>query len=169
IDDLLIQFPTIALLPGIHKITVIFYKGRTVAATDTVNIYIDNHLPGVNIESIKHGRSEVSACAIETIGPAPDGLNFRITAHDPQGNLRAIQFRATYGENQATGIFSESYDLSKGNWAGHTNLLIPSSGNWRPPQTCAYSFVLTAWARTTNGYGYIGHNSTHRNLTLLLK
>ncbi|WP_026947470.1 hypothetical protein [Algoriphagus marincola] len=169
IDDLLIQFPTIALLPGIHKITVIFYKGRTVAATDTVNIYIDNHLPGVNIESIKHGRSEVSACAIETIGPAPDGLNFRITAHDPQGNLRAIQFRATYGENQATGIFSESYGLSKGNWAGHTNLLIPSSGNWRPPQTCAYSFVLTAWARTTNGYGYIGHNSTHRNLTLLLK
>ncbi|MDN3203194.1 hypothetical protein [Algoriphagus sediminis] len=169
IDDLLIQFPTTALLPGKYKITVRFYKGRVVTATDSVIIYIDNHVPDVNIESIRHGNNEVSACAIENIGPSPDGIKFKITANDSEGNLRSVSFRATYGNSQATSIYSEGYDLSKGNWAGFSNKNVPATGNWRPPQSCAYSFVLTAWARTTNGYGYKGHNSTFRNLTLLLE
>jgi len=37
-----------------------------------------------------------------------------------------------------------------------------------PPITCAYSFVIAAYARTTNGYSYIGYVSYFRNLTLLL-
>ncbi|WP_026953393.1 hypothetical protein [Algoriphagus mannitolivorans] len=172
IDDLLIQFPTTALLPGLYQIKVIFYK--RVGAVDvpdanqTLGLFIDNSLPAVNIDSIKHGRTEVSACAIETIGAAPDGLNFRISANDPEGNLLGINFYATYGAGQSVGIFSEGYTPAKGNWGGYTNHLVPASGNWRPPQSCAYSFVLTASARTTNGYNYIGHNSIHRNLTLLL-
>lgn len=170
IDDLLIQFPTTALLPGLYSIRVTFYVGSSsaVAASQVLKLYIDNQVPSTIIESVKHGSSEVSACAIERIGPAPDGVNFKITAHDPEGNLRAVSFRATYGDGLATTIYSENYNPSSGLWQGFTNLQVPSSGNWRPPQTCAYSFVLTAWARTTNGYGYIGHNSTHRNLTLLL-
>jgi hypothetical protein len=172
IDDLLIQFPTSALLPGLYQIKVTFYK-RVLAvevpdATQTLGLYIDNHLPAINIDSIKHGASEVSACAIETIGAAPDGLKFKVTGHDPEGNLRQVSFAATYGSGLSTGIYSEAYDLSKGNWQGFIAKTIPESGNWRPPQSCAYSFIVTAWARTTNGYGYIGHISTHRNLTLLL-
>lgn len=171
IDDLLIQFPTTALLPGLYRIKVTFFVGSSttsVAATQELRMYIDNQVPSAIIESVKHGSSEVSACAIETIAAAPDGVNFRITAHDPEGNLRAVSFRATYGSGLATSIYSESYSSSSGLWQGFTNKLIPATGNWRPPQSCAYSFVLTAWARTTNGYSYIGHNSTHRNLTLLL-
>ncbi|WP_373399551.1 hypothetical protein V8V91_07560 [Algoriphagus halophilus] len=171
IDDLLIQFPTTALLPGLYKIRVTFYVGSSytsVAAQQELRLYIDNHVPATNIESIKHGSSEVSACAIESIGAAPDGLNFRITANDPEGNLRGVSFYATYGAGLSTSIYSEGYSLSKGNWTGFTNKLVPASGNWRPPQSCAYSFILVATARTTNGYSYIGKNTIHRNLTLLL-
>ncbi len=171
IDDLLIQFPTTALLPGIYRIKVTFLVGSSTtdeAAVQELKLYIDNHVPSTIIESVKHGRSEVSACAIETIGAAPDGLNFRITANDPEGNLRAVSFYATYGAGLSTSIYSENYASAMGNWAGFTNKLIPASSNWRPPQSCAYSFVLVASARTTNGYNWIGQNSTHRNLTLLL-
>jgi hypothetical protein len=73
-----------------------------------------------------------------------------------------------YGEGQSVGVFSESYILSMGNWAGFVNRSIPSTGSWRPPQSCAKSFVLVALARTTNGYNWIGNNQKHRNLTLLL-
>ncbi|SFT37756.1 hypothetical protein SAMN04489724_0487 [Algoriphagus locisalis] len=170
IDDLLIQFPTSGLLPGIYAVKVTFFIGTSYTALDTqvLKLYIDNHLPAAIIESVKHGRSEVSACAIETIGAAPDGLNFRITANDPEGNLRAVNFYATYGDGLSTSIFSEGYSTAKGDWQGFVNKLIPASSNWRPPQSCAYSFVLTASARTTDGYKWIGKNPTHRNLTLLL-
>lgn len=174
IDNLLIQFPTTALLPGLYEVAVVFYKRvgfvdlPDPTASQTIQLYIDNHLPEVNIESIKHGTTEVSACAIETIGNAPDGINFRITAFDPQGNLLGVSFYANYGAGQSAAIFSESYEPSKGNWQGFSDQLIPASGNWRPPQSCAYSFIVSATARTTNGYGYIGRVSNHRNLTLLL-
>ncbi|MDG1276027.1 MAG: hypothetical protein P8O16_02020 [Algoriphagus sp.] len=172
IDDLLIQFPTTALLPGLYQIKVTFYKrvGFIDQPQDsqTIRLLIDNHLPSTIIESIRHGSNEVSACAIENIGAAPDGLNFRLTANDPEGNLRAVSFYATYGDNQSATIFNETYTPSMGNWQGFVNRSIPPTGNWRPPQSCAYSFVLVAWARTTNGYNWVGKNPTHRNLTLLL-
>jgi hypothetical protein len=172
IDDLLIQFPTKALLPGLYQIKVTFYKRvRFVDQpqdSQTIKLFIDNHVPATIIESIRHGSSEVSACAIETIGAAPDGLNFRITADDPEGNLRGVNFYATYGEGQSIRIFNESHTSHPGNWGGFANRSVPSTGNWRPPQSCAYSFVLEATARTTDGYRWVGQNHTHRNLTLLL-
>jgi hypothetical protein len=55
------------------------------------------------------------------------------------------------------------------NWAGVQNFAVPTvPANWRPPIQCAYSFIIQASARTTNGYGYIGHSTYHRNLTLLV-
>lgn len=171
IDDLLVQFPTTALLPGLYKIKVTFFVGSsttTVAAVQELRLFIDNHLPSTRIESVKHGSNEVSACAIETIGAAPDGVSFRITANDPEGNLRSVNFYATYGDGLSTSVYTENYTPAKGNWAGFVNKLVPASGNWRPPQSCAYSFVLSVYARTTNGYAWVGQNSTHRNLTLLV-
>ncbi|WP_339753264.1 hypothetical protein [Algoriphagus aquimarinus] len=171
IDDLLIQFPTTALLPGLYRIQVTFFVGSSttdIAAIQELRLFIDNHVPSTIIESVKHGSNEVSACAIETIGAAPDGLNFRITANDPEGNLRGVSFYATYGAGLSTPIYAENYLPAKGDWEGFVNKLIPESGNWRPPQSCAYSFVLSVSARTTNGYSWVGQNNTHRNLTLLV-
>jgi len=172
IDDLLIQFPTTALLPGLYEVKVTFYQrigfSDVALESQTLQLFIDNHVPATIIESIRHGSTEVSACAIENIGVAPDGLNFRISANDPEGNLRGVSFYATYGEGQSVGVFSENYSPTMGNWEGFVNRSVPPTGNWRPPQSCAYSFILVATARTTNGYGWVGRNQTHRNLTLLL-
>lgn len=170
IDDLLIQFPTGFIPAGLATLRIRFYNtvgtGSSNSDQEDLTLFIDNHLPSAIIENVLHNNAEIGACAIENIGPAPDGLRFRITAHDPEGNLLNVHFRANYGENQSSNIFSEGYTASKGNWKGFTNKLLP--GTWRPPVTCAYSFILTAHARTTNGYSYIGRSTYHRNLTLLL-
>lgn len=170
IDDLLIQFPTTGLLPGLYSVKVTFYIGTSYTEIDSqvVKMFIDNHVPSAIIESVRHGGNEVSACAIETIGAAPDGVNFRITANDPEGNLRSVNFYSTYGDGLSSSVYSAGYTPAMGNWTGFVNKLIPASGNWRPPQSCAYSFVLSVSARTTNGYSWVGYNNTHRNLTLLL-
>lgn len=169
IDDLLIQFPSYGMTPGKHRFEVEFYQadGVTVvpAVEQPLELFIDNTLPVVKIDSITHGGAEVTACAIEHIGAAPDGVGFRITAHDPEGNLLAWSFAASYGESQGVAIANQSYDGSVLDWSGVVNHAVPSSP-WRPPTSCAYSFVVTALARTTNGYGHIGHSSYHRNVTL---
>lgn len=176
IDDLLIQFSTYGMDTGLHRFKVEFYKADGVtpvaSAPQVLSLYIDNNVPHVNINSIKHGATEVTACAIEKIGPDTDGLTFNVTANDPEGNLRAWSFSATYGENQSVAIYSQNYDTAVPpgiNWAGVQNFAVPATpANWRPPIQCAYSFIIQAWARTTNGYGYIGHSTYHRNLTLLV-
>lgn len=176
IDDLLAQFSSYGMATGLHSFRVEFFKANgstpVPSAAQTLSLYIDNHLPQVNIDSIQHGNNEVTACAIEKIGPAPDGITFRITAHDPEGNLRAFDLRANYGENQSTHIYSENYNSAVpagADWNGVTDFLVPTNPSpWRPPMQCAYSFRVRAWARTTNGYGYIGSTSYFRTLTLLV-
>ncbi|HEX6428698.1 MAG TPA: hypothetical protein VF008_13475 [Niastella sp.] len=176
IDDLLIQFSTLGMDTGLHRFKVEFFKADGVtpvaSAPQVLTLYVDNNVPTVNINSIKHGAVEVAACAIEKIGPGADGLTFNVTANDPEGNLRAWSFSATYGENQAVGIYSQAYETAvpPGNvWAGVQNFAVPTvPAAWRPPIQCAFSFIVQAWARTTNGYGYIGHSIYHRNLTLLV-
>lgn len=176
IDDLLIQFSTYGMDTGLHRFKVDFFKADGVtpvaSAAQVLSLYIDNNVPTVNINSIKHGAVEVSACAIEQIGAGTDGLTFNVTANDAEGNLRAWSFSATYGENQSTAIYSQAYETAVPpgtNWAGVLNFAVPTvPANWRPPMQCAYSFTIQAWARTTNGYGYIGYSSYFRNLTLLV-
>jgi hypothetical protein len=176
IDDLLIQFSSFGMDTGLHKFKVEFFKADGVtpvaSAPQVLSLYIDNNVPNVNINSIKHGAVEVTACAIEKIDPGADGLTFNVTANDPEGNLRAWSFSATYGENQAVGIFSQAYETAVPpgtNWAGVLNFAVPTvPAAWRPPVQCAYSFIVQAWARTTNGYGYIGQSTYYRNLTLLV-
>jgi len=176
IDDLLIQFSTYGMDSGLHQFKVEFFKADGVtpvaSAPQVLTLYIDNNVPNVNINSIKHGATEVTACAIEKIGPGTDGLTFNVTANDPEGNLLSWSFSATYGENQSVAIYSQQYETAVPpgtNWAGVLNFTVPTSpANWRPPLQCAYSFIVQAYARTTNGYGYIGYTNYHRNLTLLV-
>ena len=172
IPDLLVQFPTTSFPAGLHQFRMLFFRNDATtpvpAPSQILRLFIDNHLPRVVIESIQHRGREVEACAIQEMGAAPDGIRLRITAHDAEGNLRRISLRATYGDNQSTQLFAESYEPSMGNWQGFENRWIPASGGWRPPMSCAYSFVLRADARTTNGYQHIGWNQVHRNLTLLV-
>ncbi len=164
IDDLLIQFSTIGMGTGLHqfRIDVDAYS----ADTEILTLYIDNNLPELNINSITHNGAQQQACSIVKLTSDTDGLKFNITAHDPEGNLRLFRLTAHYGSNQSTLIDSQNYPGS-GNWAGVLNLQIPASGVWVPPVTCAYQFRLTGWARTTNGYGYIGSAEYSEHLTIL--
>lgn len=164
IDDLLIQFNTVGMNSGVHqfRIDVDSYT----ADTEILTLYIDNNLPELNINSITHNGASKSACSIVQLTSNTDGLKFRITAHDPEGNLRLFRLTAHYGSNLSTTIHAENYPGS-GNWAGVTNMLVPATGEWVPPVTCAYQFRLTGWARTTNGYGYIGYAEHSEHLTIL--
>src|SRR5581483_10262633 len=131
IDDLLIQFSTYGLDTGLHKFRVDFFKADGItpvpSAPQVLALYIDNSVPEVNINSITHGGTDVAACAIEKIGAGTDGLGFHVTANDPQGNLRAWSFVATYGDNQSTSIYSQVYEtaVSPGaDWAGVSNFAV---------------------------------------------
>jgi len=164
IDDLLIQFNTLGMNTGIHqfRIDVDSYS----ADTEILTLYIDNNLPELNINSITHNGVQQSACSVVKLTSNSDGLKFHITANDPEGNLRLFRLRAHYGSNLSTTIYSQNYPGS-GNWSGVVNLLVPGRGEWVPPVTCAYQFRLSGWARTTNGYGYIGYTEHAEHLTIL--
>lgn len=164
IDDLLIQFNTVGLTRGLHQFRIDFDAYTN--DTEILTLYIDNNLPEVNINSITHNGVGKSACSIVHMTSERDGLKFRITAHDPEGNLRGFNLSAHWGSNKGESIFSRSYPGS-GLWTGVSNLLIPSSGEWTPETTCAYQFRVSATARTTNGYGYIGYTAHNEHLTII--
>jgi hypothetical protein len=171
IDDLLIQFDSNSLLKGIHQFQVQFFNAANVfipTATQIVTLFIDNFVPEVKINAIRHNGLNVNACAMVYLTDDKDGLTFDITANDPEGNMQSYSLSANWGNSQNETIVSDSYTPAKGvNWAGVVNLLTPPSGEWIPDATCAYLFSLHAWSRSTNGYNYIGHNSVSKSVTLI--
>lgn len=171
IDDLLVQFDSNSLSKGLHQFQVQFFNGANLlmpSAAQTVTIFIDNNVPEVKINSIKHSGVNVDACAIVNLSGDFDGLVFNITANDPEGNLLSYALSAGWGNGSGETIITDSYTLAKGaSWNGVQNLVVPSSGMWVPDQTCAYGFTVSAWARTTNGYGYLGYNSVSKYITLI--
>jgi len=171
IDDLLIQFNSGNLNKGLHQFQVEFYNNANAivpVAAQTLTMFIDNTIPVVKLNSIKHAGANVSACAIVQLSSDTDGLVFNIDAFDPEGNLLSYALTAGWGSGSSETIKSESYTLAMGpSWTGVQNLNIPPAGNWIPDASCAYSFTVSAYARTTNGYGYIGYNSVSKYITLL--
>lgn len=171
IDDLLIQFNSTSLNKGLHQFQVEFYNMANAivpVAAQTVTLFIDNTVPVVKLNSIKHAGANVSACAIVQLTSDTDGLVFNIDAYDPEGNLHSYALTAGWGSGASETIKADTYAPAMGaNWTGVQNLNVPPSGNWIPDYSCAYSFTVSAYARTTNGYSYIGYNSVSKYITLL--
>ncbi|MFD0860870.1 hypothetical protein ACFQ1M_01510 [Sungkyunkwania multivorans] len=171
IDDLLLQFDSTALDTGFHQFKIEFYNTANVkipTTAQTLTLYIDNNVPSVKIDAIKHGVSNVGACGIVNLTNNTDGVKVIYDAFDIEGNLRAYNLTAQWGEGHTAVIDSKSYTPSPtDSWQGQNNILAPSSGVWVPPVTCAYAFRVRAWARTTNGYGWVGHNSAVRYVTMI--
>ncbi|BAV05993.1 hypothetical protein SAMN05421788_10667 [Filimonas lacunae] len=171
IHDLLFQFNSYELSQGLHQFQVEFYTATKASITlptiQTLTLYIDNTVPIVKINSIKHGGVAVNTCEIVKMTSGTDGLVINFDANDPENNVHSYAVTATWGEGQSATIISDTYTPAKGDWGGVTNQNAPASGVWVPLVTCAHSFNVTAWARTTNGYGYIGYNSVSRYLTIL--
>jgi hypothetical protein len=172
IDDLLIQFDSRHLEDGLYEFTIHLYKSNGVSLVSTpaqvLRLYIDNSVPQVAINSIKHKGVKVNACAIVKLDNPTDGVVVDYGASDPEGNLRLYRLRAEWGEGSSTVIDSKAYQASMGNvWTGSTSIIAPASGVFTPVETCAHAFCVEAWARTTNGYTYVGYNSFRQFITLI--
>ncbi|EDP97925.1 hypothetical protein U8527_18200 [Kordia algicida OT-1] len=170
IDDLLFQFNSTKLSTGIHQFKVKFYNnaGTEVGATNPEQIltmYIDNNVPEVSINSVKYKNAEVGACGIVNLQNPTDKIDIDFEAFDKEGNLLDYSLRARWGEGDSQSIVYKKYNAATtpGNWNGSHHIL----GSFNAQTTCAHSFNIYARARTTNGYGYIGKNSTYRYVTII--
>lgn len=172
IDDLLVQFDSRAMENGLHEFTIELYKSNGVTPVITppqvLTLYIDNNVPEVIINSIKHKGIKVNACAIVNLDSPTDGVVIDYGASDAEGNLKQYSLTAEWGEGSSQVIDSKSYESIMGNiWTGNTSIIAPGTGVFTPMVTCAHAFCVHAWARTTNGYSYIGYNSYRQFITLI--
>jgi hypothetical protein len=171
IDDLLAQWNTVGAM-GIHELQAQFFRsdGTPVpSAAQTLSLMIDNNLPLMDIVQVLHNGAPVSACAMETMTSASDGVQARITARDLEGHLKDFTLTAHWGDGASATIFSDAYPAHRNpahQWAGVTSLVVPA-GEWVPPVTCAYQFRLSAHPRVTNGYTYIGYVEDTYHVTLI--
>ena len=173
IDDLLLQIDSNGLAKGIHQFEVKFFNAANVAiptAAQTLTLHIDNNVPEVKLNAIKHGAANVDACAIVNLTSAIDGLTFNIDAFDAEGNLHSYALSAGWGNGEGETIKADAYALPMGSsWTGVQNLNVPVTGVWVPEKTCAHGFTVAAYARTTNGYSYpYGYNSVTKYITIIL-
>ena len=168
IDDLLVQLDSSKLATGINRFQVEFFTaaGAVVAApAQTLALYIDNNVPQVKINSISHAGVTIPTCAIVKMSSATDGVTVSYDATDPEGNLHSYSLAASWGDGASAGIESATYDpgVMGPIWTGVTH---KDSALFVPTVTCAHAFSVTAWARTTNGYGRIGSNTASRFITI---
>lgn len=172
-DDLLIQWNTTGSV-GIHEFRTAFFRQDgtpvpTPTPPQTLQLTIDNNLPLVDIEQVLHNGTPVSACAIETMTDAADGVRLQVTVKDLEGNLKDFSVNAYWGNGASASVYSNAYPAHRNpahQWPGVNSLQIPS-GEWTPPVSCAYEFRLSATPRVTNGYSYIGYTEDQYHLTLI--
>jgi len=142
---------------------------------------VDNTVPVVNIQQIlqQPGDVAVNTCAIVNTG-APK-FRFVVTASAPQSHLKEWSLMSYWGDNQSKSVSSDNYSNQilrwPHLWAGISGLAVPPPGTspWdatmardRTSTHCAHSFVLDAWDRVINGWGYIhGVASYQKFITLM--
>ncbi len=170
IDDLLFQFNSTKLATGKHQFKVKFYNAGSsevgaIPSPQTLTLYIDNNIPEVRINSVKHGTNEIDACGIVKLTSPHDHISIDFEAFDTEGNLLDYSLTARWGEGHSALITSGKYDTTTmpASWQGSHHI----NASWLPLVTCAHSFNVHARARTTNGYGYIGRITTYRYITLI--
>lgn len=167
IHDLLFQFDSGQLSQGIHQFQVEFYnasKSPIVVPAQILTLNIDNTVPIVKINSVKHGTTALNACDIVHMTGPTDGLVVNFDANDPENNVLNYTVYAVWGDGASATLASDSYTLAKGDWAGVQNQDTPL---WVPVRTCAHSINVLSYSRTTNGYGYIRYNSVSRYITIM--
>lgn len=172
IDDLLIQWQSVGAAPGLHQFQAEFFTAANAPVptpAQTLTLMIDNNQPRADLVDILHDGRPVPACAIERMTRDTDGVQLRITAFDAEGHLRLYRVRAHWGDGQSRTIASDDYAHHRHpshRWQGVADILVPA-GEWAPPTTCAYQFLVEAYPRVTNGYRWIGYSTDTRHVTLI--
>ena len=181
-DSLRLILNSLQLADGTYdfRVKAFAWGFMPVSLTGTANsltLTINNKAPTVEILSIaRENGSFISDCGIVNLTGPQENLCFQITASHPDGFLDEYKLQAFRGRNLNVGVIaSDSHALNHSgqpSWTGVTDSPVytlpamfatPPLLSW---QTCAYQFHLSAWARTTNGYGRIYYSEFFWNLAL---
>ena len=173
---------------GLYTFTLKIFNSSGVELTPTtvynsMVLRIDNTPPEVKIHNIfqyKPAKTNIEPCVI-----VDNGLNqfkYKITAYDAEGHLYNYSIRALYGNNLIHSITSDSYNnhitasappppysYTPVIWNGIINTEVPSSSYDTFTCNCAYTFYISAWGRTINGYNRTQYVKHHKSITINLK
>ncbi len=159
---------------GIHEFQIQFFNtagGLVASPAQTLQLYIDNALPQLQLYEIRYKGATVAPCSIVEITETPDPVQVRFRAFDPEGNLLSFALQAYYGGPGTAPVNLLPAGMGSypgaGIWTGvaDTTVNCPVAPDKFPPRTCAYQFRLSARPRVTNGYGYIGYTEVTSHVT----
>jgi len=121
-------------------------------------IRVDNSVPEATLEIIGTSVGGVTPCGALQLG-ADKGIQFKVTAHDPEGHMKQYWLSATRGKDAfyAGATISESRPNPGDNWVGVNNKSVTFTVSALPISliTCsmlAYNFELHVWGLSTDGY-----------------
>ncbi|HZT29598.1 MAG TPA: hypothetical protein VFA33_06945 [Bryobacteraceae bacterium] len=169
IDDLLFQWNSYGFEPGMHEFRVEFYNavgGVVPSVAQTLGLFLDNNLPDVRILAIRYRGTMVAPCDIVDILETADPVEVQIRVWDAEGDLYSYALNAYYGDNLVFAPALASVSYPGGDWQGPGDewRVAPTTPKF-PPVTCAYQLRLSAYPRTTNGYGYLGYTEASSHVT----
>lgn len=178
LPNLLVSWQTGNFGDGTYTLSLELFDGGgnplPAPPSNSLTLFVDNTPPDPIINSISYDGTEVCACAIVTQGDPPRGFTFNVSFTDANGALDGVSLFDLFGQNQSTGIFSDSYashmnEDGPNRWNGETNLVVPAGSPFRAGTSCAYTFVLSTSSRIQNGYSRLfTHVQFTTSLTILL-
>jgi hypothetical protein len=143
-------------------------------AKNSLTVKIDNTPPEVDLVSIYQHLSPTPVAACEIVStpvPLPARYDVKIRAYDPNGHMLSYGVIALWGDNlSGTVIPTESYSSHIDEdgphlWTGEPNFRGPAAG-WAASCNCAHTFIVSAWKRTIDGYGYLLYEQSHQSITI---
>ena len=151
-----------------------------VNALSRITLTVDNQQVTVEINRVldQYG-VQIPECGYIPLASNTQNLQFDITASHTNGYLLSWQLDALHGRNQYDGVIASdqyvgSHDSTPPLWPGVNNTVFNSapahaSHALQPWTSCAYQFRLSAWARTTDGFGHLYYQtfSDHYSLNVL--
>jgi hypothetical protein len=161
---------------GLHEFQIQFFTAAGAALAtppalaQTLQLYVDNALPQLQLYEIRYKGATVAPCSIVEITETPDPVQVRFRAFDPEGNLLSYALRAHYGAPGTPSLNLLPAGVGNypgGNWTGEADTTVncPVTPSKFPPTTCAYQFRLNATPRVINGYSYIGYTEVTAHVT----
>lgn len=135
-----------------------------------ITVRVNNQQVVATINAVRDQSGvEIPECGLIPLATDTQNLQFDFTASHPGGFLRDYTLDVVYGRNRYGGVIATdryvgSHDSTPPTWAGVTGIVSNSapahaSLALQPWTSCAYQFRLTAWARTTDGFGHLYYKS----------
>jgi parallel beta-helix repeat protein len=144
-----------------------------------ITVWVNNDPVTATINQVRDAvGTPIPECGHIPLANGTQNLQFDITASHPGGFLMNYSLDVLYGRNQGAGYivrdqYTGSNDSNRPVWSGITNIVssapAQAADTLQDWTSCAYQFRLSAWARTTDGFGHLYHASfsDHYSLNVL--